>query len=417
MNKKFENIIKQKVDESEFAFDPADWNALKKQLPNQKAPWYKSSFTKGIAALIIIGSASFYFINYNNNDAETITETKETKSTVPYVEEVKKSNNQTKDAEKVKVTETISKINNEEKVVSDEVNNSKAIENEALNDIEQKNVELATNEGENSQDLVIDNTITKIDEESEPLKVATEGLSCIGESLELTTNQNGNHQWKLNGQIIDSKSNKIKVEFNESNSYHIQLNSDNYSWDTTIEINGLSEPLDFGYIDSKDPYIDEAAELYSNYKGEGQYIWNITGIEGEIIGNPINIEFGKEGIFNVELLYRDAKGCEFLSEKTVDIKTDFDPLAPNSYTPDGDGLNETFIPKGFENVEYESLKFYIFDSKNQLIYTSNSLDEPWNGRVNNSGEKLKGEYFVWRIDIRNKTREKTFTGKAKIYSF
>jgi len=52
---------------------------------------------------------------------------------------------------------------------------------------------------------------------------------------------------------------------------------------------------------------------------------------------------------------------------------------PDSFSPNGDGLNDTFGPKGEGTVNFE---MWIYDANNKLIYHTASITVPWDGSVN-----------------------------------
>jgi gliding motility-associated-like protein len=52
---------------------------------------------------------------------------------------------------------------------------------------------------------------------------------------------------------------------------------------------------------------------------------------------------------------------------------------PNVFTPNGDGLNETFHPVGYGVVKFNIL---IYDRWGKKIFESNSVEPGWDGRIN-----------------------------------
>lgn len=418
MSKKFEDIISEKVEKSEFTFDPADWNALEQQLPKGPKPWYQSTLAKSVATVLVVSSISLYYLNTNEKKNSPTDESFKATTHIN-VNHSTPEDESTIEAVENKNQESVSSIEKSDK----KSNAAQTIEIDSIahnaikNDPQVANPQLAIEALEEESEVMIDDHTTINADDKSPLKVNIQGAYCQGESVTFISNIEGQHEWKVNGKTIDNSSNELNLEELAYQTYHVEMKSFNQVWDTTFEIKQLSQAVDFIYEDSKDPYFDEAAHLKSTVDLEGQFIWNISGIEGEIVGNPIDIDFGKPGIFDVEMVYIDSNGCEFQMNKPVSIQTDFDPLAPNTYTPNGDGINETFMPIGFDNVEYESFKFYIYNADGQIVYTSMSPDQPWNGRINNTGEELFSEYFVWKVVLQNKSKEKAFTGKAKILSF
>jgi gliding motility-associated-like protein len=68
---------------------------------------------------------------------------------------------------------------------------------------------------------------------------------------------------------------------------------------------------------------------------------------------------------------------------------------PNSFTPDGDGINEVFFPTG-NNIA--SIKLAIFDRWGELIYEGENADAFWNGKFN--GNVVKQDVYVWKVTYR-----------------
>jgi len=61
---------------------------------------------------------------------------------------------------------------------------------------------------------------------------------------------------------------------------------------------------------------------------------------------------------------------------------------PNAFTPDGDGLNETFGPA----TRYiEKFEMSIFDRWGQLVYSTTDINKPWDGKAKN-GHMVQGVY-------------------------
>lgn len=68
---------------------------------------------------------------------------------------------------------------------------------------------------------------------------------------------------------------------------------------------------------------------------------------------------------------------------------------PNAFTPDGDGVNETFGPVGHDISEFEMM---VFDRWGELVYSTEKLHEPWDGSVNGAGRAMTGVYvYKYRV--------------------
>ncbi|MDQ3046083.1 MAG: gliding motility-associated C-terminal domain-containing protein [Bacteroidota bacterium] len=72
---------------------------------------------------------------------------------------------------------------------------------------------------------------------------------------------------------------------------------------------------------------------------------------------------------------------------------------PNSFTPNTNGLNDVFAPKGVDLTEYHLM---IFDRWGEKIYESERLEQGWDGTF--KGELVKQDVYVWRVKYKTKCK-------------
>ena len=65
---------------------------------------------------------------------------------------------------------------------------------------------------------------------------------------------------------------------------------------------------------------------------------------------------------------------------------------PNSFTPNGDGLNDTF---GISGEAIQSFSMRIFNRWGDMIFETNSTNEQWNGTF--KGQKAPTGSYVYKI--------------------
>jgi gliding motility-associated-like protein len=115
----------------------------------------------------------------------------------------------------------------------------------------------------------------------------------------------------------------------------------------------------------------------------------------EFVIDKIGFEFG----FNVCLTVTDVNGCDSTLCDTVKIGA-FTLFVPNAMSPDSDGEEKYFLPKG---SGLESYNLQIFDRWGNKLWETDKLDadtaspvEGWDGTYN--GELVPAGVYVWRID-------------------
>jgi gliding motility-associated-like protein len=126
--------------------------------------------------------------------------------------------------------------------------------------------------------------------------------------------------------------------------------------------------------------------------------------------NPLH-RFPEEGTYDVLLVTYNNNGCLDSIIYSVSVQEEISVFYPNSFTPNGDGMNENFQPIGASLEEYE---LTIWDRWGELIYEGNSKMS-WNGLINNSGKPAPEGVYVFRIDlISDKFEEKVVTGRVTL---
>ena len=80
------------------------------------------------------------------------------------------------------------------------------------------------------------------------------------------------------------------------------------------------------------------------------------------------------------------------------VKDVYTFFAPNAFTPDGDGLNDVFLPQGHA-IDLNEYKLYIFNRWGEIIFETYHYDEGWDGTVN--GVLVQMDTYVWRVELQD----------------
>jgi len=117
--------------------------------------------------------------------------------------------------------------------------------------------------------------------------------------------------------------------------------------------------------------------------------------DGEISQDkdPIH-HFEMPGMFDVVLKAYDVYGCSSQESKTIQVSNPAELVVmPNAFTPNGDGLNDTFIPK---IKAVSSFTMDVFNTWGERIYSTNGLESKgWDGTSN--GQILPASNYLYRI--------------------
>lgn len=142
--------------------------------------------------------------------------------------------------------------------------------------------------------------------------------------------------------------------------------------------------------------------------GEKINRWNWFFIENKgHISNSENTSFvfDDAGTYLVALVVSNGLGCADTVLKTIVIDPDYKLYIPNAFTPNDDGLNDTFQPTGRGIQKYQ---LTIYDRWGGIIFTSDDFTKGWDG--SERGKIITDDVYAWRIstvDVKGKFREQS----------
>ena len=126
------------------------------------------------------------------------------------------------------------------------------------------------------------------------------------------------------------------------------------------------------------------------------WYWDFGDLTNDTMQNPTHT-YQDTGYYPVQLIVTNGL-CPDTIEKIIQIKPDFFFAIPNTFTPDGDDLNEVFRPGSLLGVSEKEYNFYIFDRWGEKIWEGHDLEDGWNGIV--KGKIAQTDTYVWLIKLK-----------------
>jgi gliding motility-associated-like protein len=149
------------------------------------------------------------------------------------------------------------------------------------------------------------------------------------------------------------------------------------------------------------------------------YQWMFNGANKKVGGydtssmkNPMRT-YDNVGKFPVMLISRTDKGCMDTVYKVIEIYDEFSIYIPNTFTPNGDNLNDIFNIKGV-GLKAEGFTMEIYDRWGNLVYSTKDVNKGWDGTING----LNGENGVYVYKVKalgaNGEGKKEFVGHVTL---
>ncbi len=147
-------------------------------------------------------------------------------------------------------------------------------------------------------------------------------------------------------------------------------------------------------IINQDPYVTFTDASYGANIVSWNWFFMNTAQYTSIEQNP-TFPYTEPGTYPVVLIVKSDKGCIDTIIRPLVVGEDFGIYVPNAFTPNDDGFNDIFFPKGFGIVKYE---LTIFDRWGEVVFQTKTFEEGWDGRFQGRGKDImKEDVYTWLI--------------------
>lgn len=139
----------------------------------------------------------------------------------------------------------------------------------------------------------------------------------------------------------------------------------------------------------------DLAEFNCVSKGEQLQTWNWYFTKNDSYvgqGRSTSYVFEEAGSYQVAMVVTNRWGCSDTAVKSLLVLNDVKLFVPDAFSPNGDGLNDVFQPKGRGVQKYN---LTIYNRWGTLVFTSTDFLKGWDGQVN--GSPASDDVYVWRI--------------------
>ena len=131
--------------------------------------------------------------------------------------------------------------------------------------------------------------------------------------------------------------------------------------------------------------------------------WDFGGLGTSTVMNPtFTFPVDSGGVYTVCMHTVSADGCAASTCHEVIVNDVLLVYLPNTFTPDGDNLNEIFLPI-MQGYKPETFEFYIFNRWGEVVFKTTDPTQGWDGT--HKGIKAKEDTYVWKIRVKQKANQ------------
>lgn len=215
------------------------------------------------------------------------------------------------------------------------------------------------------------------------------GNYALNQQTEQSFSQEGAASFELLG--VSEEGCERSYFFNDLMVYANPIPAFNFLADNVTDLNpevhfyNQSQPVEVLSWDFGDGYFSDEYEPTHTYDGAGEYF--------------------------VRLSVENENGCKANIEKNLVVETDYRLFIPNAFTPNGDFIDESFMPLGYGVM---SFRMIVFNRWGEEVFVTEEMSQGWDG-VLLSSEKAPSGTYSYRIiteDARGKLR--TYHGELNL---
>lgn len=153
---------------------------------------------------------------------------------------------------------------------------------------------------------------------------------------------------------------------------------------------------DFNVNPTSASIIDPVIAIADLSSGTNFWSWEFGDSDTSSSTHPLPHTYADTGTYTITLIASTLFDCKDTAYQNVIIEPDFVFYIPSAFSPNDDGVNDTFIGKG---IFINTFEMSIFDRWGNLIYRTNDTTKPWNGNVNFGNELAKQDVYVYSFKI------------------
>ena len=129
--------------------------------------------------------------------------------------------------------------------------------------------------------------------------------------------------------------------------------------------------------------------------------WNWNFGDGSIsnLENPIH-SYEQTGNYTVTLVVTDELGCLDTTNYVIEFEPDYIFYIPNTFIPDGDGLNQNFLPIFSGEIDPYNYQMLIFNRWGEVIFETLDPAIGWDGTFSLYGNPCQSGTYTYMISIK-----------------
>ncbi|PLW94298.1 MAG: hypothetical protein C0592_03275 [Marinilabiliales bacterium] len=159
----------------------------------------------------------------------------------------------------------------------------------------------------------------------------------------------------------------------------------------------------FYYLPNNPTMSNPGVTFYDISMGGSYWWWDFGDNTTSTEQNPMHV-YSNHGEYDIMQIVSNDFGCADTAYNSITVANDQLFYIPNAMTPNGDGINDVFMPFGY-GWSIDDFEMRMYDRWGNLLYVTSDINKPWDGTVMGGSETVPTGVYVWIIrykDMDNK---------------
>lgn len=140
--------------------------------------------------------------------------------------------------------------------------------------------------------------------------------------------------------------------------------------------------------------LDDFVTLTNSSKQGVKWLWKFGNGDTSSEFEPI-YSYPESGTYIIQLVAENIWKCQDSIELGITVDPFITMYIPNSFTPNGDGINDTWKIKGFNEGREYAVR--VFDRWGGLLFYSNDLKTSWDGTDARTSTLVPGGVYIYQV--------------------
>lgn len=145
------------------------------------------------------------------------------------------------------------------------------------------------------------------------------------------------------------------------------------------------------------------------------WYWNFGDGNTSNLENPVH-QYQQSGVYNIELIVTDELGCTDTTSYQIQFDAEFVYYIPNTFTPDGNEINQIFLPIFSNGIDPDHYRMIIYNRWGEVIFESLNPASGWDGSYGNDKKPCQPGIYTYIVSYRipNENQSRTISGHVNL---